>query len=119
MLRDSLGIQYCVTCELPWNNNHPQISCIPAGTYHCIPHNSPAHPNTWEITGVPNRSEILIHNANLPSQLLGCVGVGKSFGYLGGKMAVMQSVAALTDLRTKLPAEFDLTITDDFNKETI
>ena len=113
ILYDSTGIQLCVTCELPWDDDIAAKSCIPEGTYHCIPHNSPEHPKTWEVTNVPGRSEILIHNANLPSQLLGCIGVGDGFGVLEGMKAVLNSVATMNVLRRILPEEFDLTIEND------
>lgn len=104
------GNQICVTAELPWLDNHPGTSCIPTGTYECIPHNSPSHPNTWEVSNVPNRSAILIHNANLPSQLLGCIGVGDTYGTIDGQRAVLNSVATLNKLREILPSNFTLVI---------
>lgn len=113
---DAKGTRLCVTAELPWRNNEHLVSCIPPGTYHCIPHNSPAHPNTWEVSNVPNRSAILIHNANLPSQLEGCIGVGRLFGYIDGQEAIMDSVATLDKLRGILPGKFDLTIVEIFNQ---
>lgn len=64
------------TLELPWRENQNDISCIPVGVYEVIPHNSIDHPNTFEISGVPNRVEILFHVLNKPSETLGCIGVG-------------------------------------------
>ena len=110
------GNMLCVTGELPWLENAPQTSCIPEGTYHCIQHNSPNHPNTWEVTNVPNRSAILIHNGNAPKEnSLGCILVGKAFGFIDGLPDVTESVITLNMLRTKLPSEFDLKIINDFN----
>lgn len=103
---------FCYTVELPWQDNHPDQSCIPAGVYQCIPHNSPAHPDTWEVSNVPNRSNILIHNANFPDQLLGCIGVGDSIAKINGQLGVTNSVATLNKLRSDFPASFTLTITN-------
>ena len=109
-LADADGNILCVTCELPWLNNVPQISCIPTGAYSCIPHNSSTHPNTWEITEVPNRSEILLHNGNIDTQSKGCIVVGEYMGELNGKPAVLNSVATLDKLRGILPDNFQLII---------
>lgn len=101
----------CVTLELPWLNNETGASCIPPGTYHCIPHNSPDHPNTWEVIGVPNRSEILIHIGNFPKDTEGCILVGQSFS--GMTSAIYNSGGTMDLLRNVLPKEFDLTVTND------
>jgi hypothetical protein len=94
----------CYTIERPWLNNKPRKSCIPKGTYRCIPHGW--EPNTkvkkkrtWEITNVPDRSAILIHIANTASQLEGCVAVGQIRGRLNGKHAVLESAKAINRLR--------------------
>ena len=100
----------CVTCEQPWNDNKVGASCIPAGTYQCIPHDSPAHPNTWEIAGVPGRSAILIHNGNTDTQSEGCILVGDSFGTINGMSAVLNSIATLDKLRGILPDNFTIII---------
>lgn len=52
------------TCELPWNNNQPWISCIPSGQYKLIPHNSPKFGKCLKVLNVPNRGDILIHKGN-------------------------------------------------------
>jgi Family of unknown function (DUF5675) len=106
------GVPACVTCELPWENNQPDVSCIPPGTYHCIRHVSPKFPlgNTWEITNVPGRTGILVHSANDTADLEGCVAVGSGFGVVNGLPAVINSVATLAMLNDKLPDEFDITI---------
>jgi|SRR5579862_3255267 len=115
------GVPTCVTCELPWLNNETGVSCIPASPldasgnpipYHCVRHVSEKFPdgNTWEITNVPGRTGILVHNANDTAQLAGCVAVGSSFGELNGLPAVLNSVATLAMLNQKLVNEFDLII---------
>ncbi len=85
------GALFCVTCEQPWNDNKPDVSCIPVGDYELRAFDSPAHGHTFvfhnpalNIYGTPDlipkgtagRSLCEIHNANWPFQLKGCVGVG-------------------------------------------
>jgi hypothetical protein len=102
----------CLTCELPWLDNQPGVSCIPPGVYHCIRHISAKFPlgNTWEITNVLGRTGILIHNANDIAQLEGCICVGSSLGKVSGLPAVLNSVATLAQLNDELLEGFDITI---------
>jgi hypothetical protein len=116
------GLPACVTCELPWDDDKPDVSCIPPSPvdsatglpvpYHCVRHVSPKFPlgNTWEVTNVPGRSGILVHNANDTADLEGCIAVGSGFGTVNNLPAVINSVATLAILNQKLPDEFDLTI---------
>lgn len=85
------GGPFAVTLELPWKDNAPQVSCIPAGTYLCKRIQSPHHGNTFEITGVPGRSKVLLHKANTIADLLGCVGVGEAFNVVNGKRGITES----------------------------
>lgn len=110
-LWDSTGQFLCYTCELPWRNNQHSISCIPVGTYSVSHYNSPNHPNTWELI-VPNRSNILIHNGNTENDSQGCILVGNAIGIVNGLPAVLNSVMTLDMLRTKLPSNFTLEITN-------
>ena len=82
-LKATLGIlkfpavhQPIYTMELPWRENAANISCIPVGVYKVVPHNSINHPHTFEVINVPNRSAILIHTGNYPTDFEGCIGVG-------------------------------------------
>lgn len=106
------GKKICVTCEDPDNGNAIGESCIPEGTYTVISHNSPKFPNTWQVTNVPGRSAILIHNGNTIDDTLGCILVGETYGNINGKPAVTNSVKTLAKLRTILPDTFTLTIKD-------
>src|SRR4051812_16047144 len=60
------------TLELPKNNGEAGF-CITQGLYNCIPHNSPKHPDTWELLNVPARTSILIHVGNYAQDTLGCI----------------------------------------------
>jgi hypothetical protein len=81
------------TLELPWRDNDPNLSCVPAGTYDLIPYNSPKHGATWclrnpalKIMGCDVlttaqiaagfRSFCELHAANFVRQLLGCLALG-------------------------------------------
>ncbi|MGA7236316.1 MAG: DUF5675 family protein [Bryobacteraceae bacterium] len=105
------GTELCKTIELPWLDNHPETSCIPAMVVRFERFISPKHGQVWVATDVPDRSEIEVHNANLAKQLLGCIGVGNSFGTLEGLPAVLNSVDTLNRLRATLPGSFRLNIT--------
>jgi hypothetical protein len=74
--------------ELPWLENEPDKSCVPAGTYQLLPYDSPTHGATWRLHNpalnvygaafVPEggRSQIELHAANWARQLLGCIAFG-------------------------------------------
>jgi len=80
------------TIERPWADNRPRISCIPAGSYLCKPRIfERGGYRTYEVTGVPGRSLILIHIANFAADVLGCIGLGMEAGTLAGHMAVLRS----------------------------
>ena len=93
-------------------NNHPKISCIPAGVYKCTKHNGGKYKDVWILHDVPNRSVILIHNGNTEDNTEGCIVVGSMFGNLGGKYAVLRSREALDKLRGVLPNTFWLRVED-------
>jgi hypothetical protein len=58
---------------------HPGHPCIPAGRYRAILSKSPHLGYICpELLDVPGRSEIRIHIANWPRDLLGCTGVGET-----------------------------------------
>ncbi|MGH9351264.1 MAG: DUF5675 family protein, partial [Terriglobia bacterium] len=80
--------------ELPWRDNHPDLSCIPPGEYELRRYISPKHGKTfcfhnpvlgvWALPAmipagiVGARSLSEIHAANWADELLGCVGLGLS-----------------------------------------
>lgn len=90
----------CVTLELPWKNNQRRVSCIPAGEYKALRHKSPSKGWCYELRDVPGRSDILIHSGNWAgdtekgwsSDYLGCIGLGKSRGYLLNREGKTQRV---------------------------
>ena len=68
------------TIELPWLGNEPFESCIPPGVYRAMLHDSPTHGECLWLRSVPGRTEILMHVANGPSELDGCIAPGLTPG---------------------------------------
>ena len=65
------------TVERPWKDNTPKISCIPEGKYQIKLQPSPHFGRDMPtLQDVPGRSHILIHPANLASELEGCIAIG-------------------------------------------
>lgn len=110
----------CHTGELPYRDNSPGRSCIPAGVYPCSMRYSEKHrANVYHVDGVKGRSDIEIHSAKwmgdtaqgFKCQLLGCIAPGQEFGYLEGQKAMVSSNAAVAALENDLNrADFELTI---------
>lgn len=121
------------TLELPWEAipnapcGKPQESCVGAGVYAMRRHDSPKHPKTWalvspmlhvyhSIADIPPgcsiaRTECLLHVANYPSQLLGCVGVGRTRSNAWGPWMILQSADAFMALQAALPWTDDHVLT--------
>ena len=94
------------TLELPWRDNERNRSCIPPGEYSCQymeQSSSGKYRGCFHVKNVPGRSEILIHNGNLPEHTKGCIIIGKRVGYLTGIPAVLNSVSALRELGRSIP----------------
>ena len=89
----------CRTLELPWRDNQPNISCIPAGEYETIIRKSPKFGIVYWLQNVPGRSYILIHSGNFggdkekgyKSHIYGCLLTGQKFGILAGQRAILNS----------------------------
>lgn len=101
-----------LTLEDAWRDNLPEVSCIPPGRYRCARHSSIKFPNTWRLEDVPGRSAILLHAGNTDEDTRGCILVGRRFGDMSGIPAVLESQAAMDQLRyvTRGWKEFELTI---------
>lgn len=104
------GKLFARTCEQPWRDNQKGHSCIPEGDYELRPHNSAKHGltvsfhnpalNVYAEPGdippdIDGRSVCLIHAANWPSQLQGCVAPGEAVTNIppGGKGVTSSRVA--------------------------
>lgn len=73
-------VAYFKTLELGYNNNMKNESCIPTGIYK-IKFNeretSKYYLKSFEVLGVPNRDNILIHAGNTTDDTQGCILIGK------------------------------------------
>ena len=85
------GKAFCVTLEPPDLNNAPNVSNIPPGDYLMKRYSSEKYPDTWEITGVQNRSKVLVHAGNEVGDTHGCVCQGETFTKLTGNRFITNS----------------------------
>lgn len=90
----------CYTLELPYLDNKNNISCIPEGEYKMIKTDNTKFGICWQITDVPNRLGILIHNGNTHKDIQGCILLGQGVGYLDEIRAVLNSRNAIFELMT-------------------
>jgi hypothetical protein len=116
-----LGKKY-QTVEKPYINNEPFISSVPAGEYRLVPHPSKRHGKTWALVNedlgvyqwdVPEakRYAILIHVANRPRELEGCIGIGRELGAIGQDWAVLNSRNSINEILALLAQEEGHTLT--------
>ena len=96
------GRDWVHTLELPWRENIPNTSHIPAGEYTLRMRHSPKYGQCWHVTEVPRRSYILLHHGNfagdralnLRTNSAGCILLGSRRGRLYGQLAVLASRTA-------------------------
>ena len=107
------------TLELPWRENRPNRSCIPAGIYGTRWVHSPRFGWVYQIMDVSGRTHIKMHAANyggdvkkgFRTHLLGCVALGLYTGTLGHQRAVLCSRTAISGFNQALKQRpFTLTI---------
>jgi len=100
----------CFTLELPWRDNEKGISCIPPGEYQAIATKSNRYGLIYWLPKVEDRSGILIHWGNyagdstkgLKTHSMGCILLGKQFGFLGGQRAVLNSRVAVSQFMSAM-----------------
>jgi hypothetical protein len=101
------------TCEQPWNGNAVGESCIPEGEYQMKMRRSPVvqrssggkYDEGWEVIGVPGRTFIMIHPANWPHELRGCIAPGMNYAIISGKQGVSSSRQAFDIFMDELDGE--------------
>jgi hypothetical protein len=116
------------TLELPYLENHRDISCIPPGEYKCDRVTSKKFGICYLLNDVPGRSGIIIHIGNYAAEkilleraimrnvkkvdTLGCILVGLRHYDLNndGALDVADSQRAMGALRAILPSKFSLII---------
>lgn len=76
------------TVEKPWKDNKPFESCVPEGEYSLVPHNSNKYGDVLALVGETvshykdpdfKRYACLIHTANYPKDVEGCIGLGDNY----------------------------------------
>lgn len=102
------------TMELPWKENHNNVSCIPESEYDVIREatsNGHQYPH-FRVLNVPGRNGILFHKITYVKDLKGCVGIGGAFQDLNGDGVpdMIQSTIALAALYDRMPDKFRLKI---------
>jgi len=111
--------------ERPWLFNAPGRSCIPEGAYRGRVgrhyHSNGRISASIELLEVPERTEIELHEANVPSELRGCIALGQRLGFLSSERAVLASRAAFAALWRAVPAaepgtRFDVLIRPDLDR---
>lgn len=106
------------TLEEVWRDNKRGISCVPAGTYKCVPHGwevgtKVTKPQTWELVGVPGRSAVLIHIGNYTKDTEGCILAGLGMAISPTLSMVNDSKTAIAVMRKEIGRnEFTLTISE-------
>ena len=95
------------TVERPWRDNRPFVSCIPDGEYKMRRVNSPKFgEDMWEIVDVPGRTHILLHVANGPGNVMGCIGLGQTiYPNLKGVGSSRKAIDAFYDLTAGVTEE--------------
>jgi hypothetical protein len=133
----SSGSMALQTLELPWvpaltvvvDCGKQGLSCVPAGTYQLALHDTLAHPRSFALVNpelgvyhepgdVPAgvaavRVAILIHVANYPSDLEGCIGVGMARH--GPPWMISNSSDAYSIFKTTVPWIEGHTLTIAYN----
>jgi len=82
---------FCVTLEPTDEENHPNISSIPAQQYTATRWDSPKYGVTFMVEDVPDRDFILFHGGNIIDHTQGCILLAQHQGKLGAKRAVLNS----------------------------
>ena len=103
---------FCVTLEPYDRDNASGISNINAQQYICKKIISPKFGETFEITNVQGRTEVVIHPGNFDDNTEACVLLAQHFGKLGYRRAILNSGATFRKFMElmKYEDEFMLTI---------
>jgi hypothetical protein len=83
-----LGVTKVWTVEREWADNQPSKSCLPVGVYDLLPYSTEKYPNTYALqnkglqvwaywSAEARRFACVLHSANFPFQLEGCVSTGR------------------------------------------
>ena len=102
----------CLTLELPWLDNAPNISCVPVGFYECEKRHSPKNGEVFQLKDVWGRSYIQGHIGNYTSDIAGCILFGDAIKDINndGVLDVSNSTQTFRKLMELLPPKFLLVI---------
>jgi len=93
------GLPAYTTCELPYRDNEVGNSSVRAGEYKIAKIMSPKFKTkVWELQDVEGRSNIEIHPLQFKSQSHGCIGVGRSYGFVNGVWTILDTQIAFRNL---------------------
>lgn len=124
------GLRKWATVERPWVPSQltaagtKGVSCVPPGRYRLEPHDSEAHPKCyalvcreldvfhwpWEVPSTRRtfaRTAVLIHPANWPYELRGCVAPGLRRELDGSDWCVRESRDAMNQIRSVIGSAVD------------
>ena len=100
----------------PYLCGPPDTSCVPAGTYELVLHDTPKFPRHFALVNealgvyheaVPGvrvgRTACLLHVANDVDQLEGCIAVGRTREYVGDQWMVLNSRDAYAAFAAAVP----------------
>jgi len=113
------GHEICKSVERDWLSNAKNVSCVSEGLYELIEFQSPKFGEVWAlvnpalgvtVAGPTHRTHILIHPANYPHELEGCIAAGKS--YFTQAFGVSNSRTATKELFQELRNAKDNPTTD-------
>ena len=108
------GKHLCWSMELPWRDNQHDISCIPPGTYALSQHfRTIGGLATLHLEHVPARAGILIHVANWPHEINGCIAVGVQRNIIGDKYQLIRSAQAMRELLQTKPTSITIKAPSD------
>jgi len=91
-------VPFALTLERPWQDNAPNVSCIPPGHYACQRVRSPTFGVTFEIQSVPDRTHVLFHSGNTLEDTQGCILVGEEFSGTWDKPSLASSQRGFVEL---------------------
>jgi len=93
------------TLENPWLGNQDWISCIPTGTYECVPYSSEKYPDVYKVVFVKDRDDILFHWGNYERNTAGCILLGLGSMPMKDEPAIQRSKDAVKYFRSLMGDE--------------
>lgn len=81
--------RFCLTKELLWKYNQPNISCIPDGTYQCCLISHKEWGNVVWILNIKNRSGIYFHYGSYLEDTEGCILTGNTILQQNGESELL------------------------------